>query len=94
MTIAMPRNVRNYRDKGTIGTRIIEATRVAVATVIGSGRETEENVVVGVNSNQNTVDQLKKMGSGTVVIGDGTSTTGDGNSLHYILRLLSVPECK
>ena len=34
------------------------------------------------------------MGSGTVVIGDGMGTTGDGNSLHYILRTSSVPECE
>ena len=101
MTMAMPRNVKKDRGKGTIGTRIIEATRATVATVIGGGREMEENVVVGVNSNQNTVVQLEKIGSGTVVIGDGTSisgdgtsTSGDGNSLHHILRTSSVPECE
>ena len=55
MTIAMPRNVREDRGKGTIGTRIIEAARGAVAMVIGGGRRMEDNVVVGVNSNQNTV---------------------------------------
>ena len=38
MTMAMPRNVREDRGKGTIGTRIIEAARVAVATVIGGVR--------------------------------------------------------
>ena len=54
MTLAMPRNVREERGKGTIGTRIIEAACAAVATVIGGRRETEENVLVGVNSNQNT----------------------------------------
>ena len=54
MPMAMPRNVREDIDKGTIGTRIIEAARAAVATVIGGGRGMEENVVVGVNSNQNT----------------------------------------
>ena len=94
MTMAMPRNVREDRGKGTIGTRIIEAARAAVATVIGGGRETEENVVVGVNSNQNTIIQLEKMGSGTVVIGDGTGTLGDGKSLHHILRPSSVSECE
>ena len=101
MTMAMSRNVREDRGKGTIGTRIIEAARAVVATVIGGGRETEENVVVGVNSNQNIVVQLEKMGSGTVVIGDGTSTSGDGTgtlgdgkSLHHILRPSSVPECE
>ena len=94
MTMAMPRNVREERGKGTIGTRIIEAARAAVATVIGGGRETEENVLVGVNSNQNTVDQLEKMGSGTVVIGDGTSTSEDGKSLDHILRPSSVSECE
>ena len=72
MTMAMLNNVREERGKGTIGTRIIGAARAAVATVIGGGRETEENVVLEVNSNQNTVEQLEKMGSGTVVIGDGT----------------------
>ena len=51
MTMAMLRNVREDRSKGTIGTRIIEATHAAVATVIGGGRETEDNVVIGVNSN-------------------------------------------
>ena len=55
MTMTMPRNVREDRSKGTIGIRIIEAARAVVATVIGGGREMEENVVVGVNSNQNTV---------------------------------------
>ena len=55
MTMVMPRNVREDKSKGTIGTRIIEATRAAIATVIGGGRGMEENVVVGVNSNQNTV---------------------------------------
>ena len=74
MTMAMPRNVREDRSKCTIGTRIIEAARAAVATVIGGRRETEENVVVRVNSNQNTVVQLEKMGSGTILIGDGTGT--------------------
>ena len=94
MIMAMPRNVRDERVKGTIGTRIIEAVRAAVATVIGGGREMEENVVVGVNSNQNTVDQLEKMGSGTIVIGVGTGTSGDGKSLDHILRPSSVPECE
>ena len=94
MTMAMPNNVREERSKGTIGTRIIEATRTAVATVIGGGREMEENVVLGVNSNQNTVEQLEKMGSGTVLIGDGTGTSGDGNSLDHILRPSSVSECE
>ena len=92
MTMAMPNNVREERGKGTIGTRIIEAARAAVATVIGGGRETEENVVLEVNSNQNTVEQLEKMGSGTVVIGDGTGTSGDGKSLDHILRPSSVAE--
>ena len=68
MTMAMPNNVREERGKGTIGTRIIGAARVAVAMVIGGGRETEENVVLEVNSNQNTMEQLDKMGRGTVVI--------------------------
>ena len=56
MTMAMPKNVREERGKGTIGTRILEVARATVATVIGSGREREENVLVGVNSNQNIVD--------------------------------------
>ena len=94
MTMAKLKNVREDRGKGTIGTRIIEAARAAVATVIGSGRETEENVVVGVNSNQNIVDQLEKIGSGTVVIGDGTGTSRDGKSLDHILRPSSVPKCE
>ena len=101
MTMAMLRNVREDRGKGTNGTRIIEAAHAAIATVIEGGRETEENILVGVNSNQNTVVQLEKMGSGTVVIGygtgivgDGTSTSGDGKSLHHILRPSSVPECE
>ena len=94
MTMAMPRNVREERGKGTIGTRIIEAARAAVALVIGGGRETEENVVVGVNSNQNTVEQLEKMGSGTIVIGDGMGTSRDGKSLDHILHPSSVPECE
>ena len=92
MTMAMPNNVREERGKGTIGTRIIGAARATVATVIGGRRETEENVVLEVNSNQNTVEQLDKMGSGTVVIGDGTGTSGDGPSLDHILRPSSVPE--
>ena len=94
MTMAMPRNVREERGKGTIGTRIIGAARAAVATVIGGGREMEENVVLEVNSNQNTVEQLDKMGSGTVVTRDGTGTSGDGLSLDHILRPSSVPECE
>ena len=56
MTMVVPNNVREERGKGTIGTRIIGAARVAVATVIGGRRETEENVVLEVNSNQNTVE--------------------------------------
>ena len=92
MTMAMPNNVREERGKGTIGTRIIGAARAVVATVIGGGRETEENVVLEVNSNQNTVEQLDKMDSGTVVIQDGTSTSRDGPSLDHILRPSSVPE--
>ena len=94
MAMAMPRNVREDRGKGIIGTRIIEAARAAVATVIGGRRETEENVVVGVNSNQNTVVQLEKIGSGTVVIGDGMGTSEDGKSLHHILCPSNVPECE
>ena len=93
MTMAMPNNVREERGKGTIGTRIIEAAHAAVAMMIG-GKETEENVLVGVNSNENTVYQLEKMGSGIVVIGDGTGTSGDGKSLDHILRPSSVPECE
>ena len=61
----------------------------------------EKNVVVEVNSNQNTVVQLEKMGSGIVIIedgtgtsGDGTGISGDGKSLHHILRTSSVPEYK
>ena len=92
MTMAMPNNVREERGKGTIGTRIIEAARAVVATVIGGGRETEENVVLEVNFNQNTMEQLEKIGSGIVVIGDGTGTSGDGKSLDHILRPLSVSE--
>ena len=68
MSMAMLNNVREERGKGTIGTRIIGAARAAVATVIGGGKETEENVVLEVNSNQNTMEQLDKMGSNTVVI--------------------------
>ena len=94
MTMTMPRNVREDRSKGTISTWIIEAACAAVATVIGGGRGMEENVVIGVNSNQNTVVQLEKMDSGTIVIGDGTGTSGGGNSLHHILRTSSVLECK
>ena len=92
MTIAMLNNIREEKGKGTIGTRIIGAARAAVATVIGGGRETEENVVLEVNSNQNTMEQLDKMGSGTVVIRDGTGTSGDGPSLDHILCLSSVPK--
>ena len=92
MTMAMSNNVREERGKGTIGTQIIGAARAAVATVIGGGRETEENVVLEVNSNQNTMEQLDKMGSNTVVIGDGTSTSRDGPSLDDILCPSSVPE--
>ena len=68
--------------------------RAAVATVIGGGRETEENVVLEVNSNQNTMEQLEKMDSGTVVIGDGMGTSRDGKSLDHILGPSSVPERK
>ena len=92
MSMAMPNNVREERNKGTIGTRIIGAARAAVATVIGGGRETEENVVLEVNSNQNTMEQLDKMGSNTVVIRDGTGTSKDGLSLDDILHPSSVPE--
>ena len=92
MSMAMPNNVREERGKGTIGTRIIGAARAAVATVIGGGRETEENVVLEVNSNQNTMEQLDKMGSNTVVIRDGTGTSRDGPSLDDILRPSSVSE--
>ena len=92
MTMAMPNNVKEERGKGTIGTRIIEVARAAVAMVIGGGRETEENVVLEVNSNQNIVEQLEKMGSGTIVIGDGTGFSGDGKLLDHILRPSSVVE--
>ena len=92
VTMAMPNNVKEERGKGTIGTQIIGATHAAVATVIGGGRETEENVVFEVNSNQNTVEQLDKMGSNTVVIRDGTGTSRDGPSLDDILHPSSVPE--
>ena len=94
MTMAMPNNDREERRKDTIGTQIIEAARAAVATVIKGGRETEENILVEVNSNQNIVNQLEKMGSGTVVIGDGTSNSRDGKSLDHILCPSSVPECE
>ena len=94
MSMAMLNNVREERGKGTIGTRIIGAARATVATVIGGGKEMEENVVVGVNSNQNSVDQLEKIGSGTIVIGDGTGTLGDGKSLDHILHPSSVLECE
>ena len=70
MSMAMLNNVREERGKGTISTRIIGAARAAVATVIGGGKETKENVVLEVNSNQNTMEQLDKMGSNTVVIRD------------------------
>ena len=92
MSMTMPRNVREERGKGTIGTRIIGAARAAVATVIGGRRETEENVVLEVNSNQNTMEQLDKMRSNTVVIRDGTGTSRDGLSLDDIPRPSSVPE--
>ena len=92
MSMAMPNNVREERGKGTIGTRIIGAARAAVATVIGGGRETEENVVLEVNSNENTMEQLDKMGSNTVVIRDGMGTSRNGPSLDDILRPSSVPE--
>ena len=92
MSMTMPRNIREERGKGTIGTRIIGATRAAVATVIGGGRETEENVVLEVNSNQNTMEQLDKMRSNTVVIRDGTDTSRDGPSLDDIPHPSSVPE--
>ena len=92
MSMAMLNNVREERGKGTIGTRIIGAARAAVATVIGGGKETEENIVLEVNSNQNTMEQLDKMGSNTVVIRDGTGTSRDGPSLDDILRSSSVPE--
>ena len=101
MTMAMLRNVREDRGKGKIGTKIIEAVCAAVATMVGGGKGMEENVVVGVNSNQNIIVQLEKMGSGTVVIGDGTGTlgdstrtSGDGNSVHHILHASSVLVCK
>ena len=92
MSMAMSNNVREERGKGTIGTWIIEAARAVVAIVIGGGRETEENVVLEVNSNQNTMEQLDKMGSNTVVIQDGTGTSRDGLSLDDILRPSSVPK--
>ena len=92
MSMAMPTNVREERGKVTIGTRIIGATRAAVATVIGGGRETEENVVLEVNSNQNTMEQLDKMRSNTVVSRDGTGTSRDGPSLDDIPYPSSVPE--
>ena len=94
MTMAMPNNVREERGKGKIGTWIIGAARAAVATVIGGGRETEENVVLEVNSNQNTVEQLDKMGSNTIVIRDGTGTSRDGSSLDDILHPSSVSKCE
>ena len=56
MSMAMLNNVKEERGKGTIGTRIIGAARAAVATVIGGGKETKENVVLEVNSNQNTIE--------------------------------------
>ena len=92
MSMAMLNNVREERGKGTIGTRIIGVACAAVATVIGGGKETEENVELEVNSNQNTMEQLDKMGSNTVVIRDGTGTSRDGPSLDDILRPSSVPE--
>ena len=94
MTMTMPKNVREDKGKGIIGTRIIGATHGVVATVIGGGRGMEENVVVGVNSNQNTIVQLEKIGSDAVVIGDGMGTLGGGNSMHLILRTSGVPSCK
>ena len=94
MSMAMPNNVREERGKGTIGTRIIGAARATIATVIQGGRETEENIVLEVNSNQNTIEQLDKMGSSTVVIRDGTGTSRDGPSLDDILRPSSVSKRK
>ena len=92
MSMTMLNNVREERGKGIIGTRIIGAARATVATVIGGGKETEENVVLEVNSNQNTMEQLDKMDGNTVVIRDGTGTSRDGSSLDHILRPSSVPE--
>ena len=94
MSMAMPTNVREERGKVTIGTRIIGAARAAVATVIGGGRETKENVVLEVNSNQNTMEKLDKMGSNTIVIRDGTGISRDGPSLDDILRPSSMPKCE
>ena len=54
----------------------------------------EENVVVGVNSNQNTLIQLNTMSSGTVVIGDGTGTSVGADVVHHILRTLDMPSSK
>ena len=54
----------------------------------------EENVVLEVNSNQNTMEQLDKMRTNTVVIRDDTSTSRDGPSLDDIPRPSSVAERK
>ena len=90
MSMTMPRIVREERGKGTICTRIIGAARAAVAMVIGGGRETEENVVLEVNFNQNTMEQLDKMRSNTVVIRDGADTSRDGPSLDDIPRVVHL----
>ena len=50
--------------------------------------------VLEVNSNQNTVEQLDKMGSNTIVIRDGTGTSRNGPSLDDILHPSSVSECE
>ena len=71
---------------------LLEQYVLQVATVIGGRKETEENVVLEVTSNQNTMEQLDKMGSNIVVIQDGTGTSRDGPLLDDILRPSSVPE--
>ena len=54
-------------------------------------RDLDDNVVIGTNANQNTSNELNKMGSGIVVIGDGTNTVVDANVVHHIHQIAGMP---
>ena len=87
------RNVTGKRTKGTIGVRIIAATRGTSSMVIGEGGM-DGNVVVETNANQNTSTEVNKTGNDVTVIRDGINIVVDANVVHHIHQTACMPSSK